>query len=135
MNSEPGPPATLGSTAAAQARIVVWCRDCRHQAEPDPAELARQYGADTPIAEWHRRLVCSHCGSRAIDFVLTASGRALTTSPPRRGDLRPRGFPTPPCSPENPAVGAAPSHVDHARRHAADNTAGRSQMYGGEATR
>jgi Dienelactone hydrolase family len=44
-----GPPATLGSTAAAQARIVVWCRDWPHQAEPDPAELARRYGADTPI--------------------------------------------------------------------------------------
>ena len=51
----PAPPRTLGSTAAAQARIVVWCRDCRHQAEPDPAELARRYGGDTPIPEWQYR--------------------------------------------------------------------------------
>jgi hypothetical protein len=42
-----GPPATLGSTAAAQARIVVRCRDCRHQVEPDPAEMAAPYGAGT----------------------------------------------------------------------------------------
>jgi hypothetical protein len=35
-----GPPATLGSTAAASARIIVWCRDCRHQVEPDAAEQA-----------------------------------------------------------------------------------------------
>jgi hypothetical protein len=73
MKSEPGPPATLGSTAAAEARIVVWCRDCRHQVEPDPAELAERYGAETPIPEWHRRLVCSQCGSRAGDFVLTGA--------------------------------------------------------------
>jgi hypothetical protein len=71
MKSQPGPPATLGSTAAAQPRIVVWCRDCRHRAEPDPAELARRYGAYTPIPDWHRRLVCSRCGRREVDFVLT----------------------------------------------------------------
>jgi hypothetical protein len=70
-----GPRATLGSTAAAQARIVVWCRDCRDRVEPDPAELARRYGADTPIPEWHRRLVCSKFGSRATDFVLTGAGQ------------------------------------------------------------
>jgi Zn finger protein HypA/HybF involved in hydrogenase expression len=70
-----GPPATLGSTAAAQVRIVVWCRDCRHQIEPDPAELAARYGADTPIPEWHKRLVCSKCGSRDVDFVLTGARR------------------------------------------------------------
>jgi hypothetical protein len=45
-----GPPATLGSTAAASARIIVWCRDCRHQVEPDAAELAQRYGADTPVS-------------------------------------------------------------------------------------
>ena len=41
--------------------------------ELDPAELARRYGADTPIPRWHQRLVCSQCGSRAIDFVLTGA--------------------------------------------------------------
>jgi hypothetical protein len=40
-------------------------------AEPDPAELTRRYGADTSIPDWHRRLLCSRCGGRAIDFVLT----------------------------------------------------------------
>jgi hypothetical protein len=70
-----GPPATLGGTAAAQARIIVWCRDCRHQAEPDPAELARRYGADIAIPDWHKRLVCSKCGNRAADFVLIGARR------------------------------------------------------------
>ena len=52
MKSEPGPPATLGSTAATGARIVVWCRACGHQVEPDPAAMAERYGADTTVHEW-----------------------------------------------------------------------------------
>jgi Zn finger protein HypA/HybF involved in hydrogenase expression len=70
-----GPLATLGSTAAASARIIVWCRDCRHQVEPDAAELVQRYGADTPVREWHKRLVCSQCGGREVDFVLTGARR------------------------------------------------------------
>jgi hypothetical protein len=53
-----GPPATLGSTAAAGATIVVWCKACGHQVEPDPGELAARYGADTPVPDWVARLVC-----------------------------------------------------------------------------
>jgi hypothetical protein len=75
MKPNRGPPATIGSTAAAGARIVVWCRACQHRIEPDPGELAAHYGGDTPVRDWHRRLVCSRCGSRAVDFVLTGSGR------------------------------------------------------------
>ena len=37
MKSSPGPPMTLGN-AAAHVRLIVWCRECRHQVEPDPAE-------------------------------------------------------------------------------------------------
>ena len=69
-----GPPATLGSTAAAGARIVVWCRACGHQVEPAAAEMAAHYGAETTIHEWHKRLVCSRCGGREVDFVLTGAG-------------------------------------------------------------
>jgi len=70
-----GPPATLGSTAAAQARLIVWCRDCRHQVEPDPAEMAERYGAETTVPEWRRRLVCSQCGSHNVDMVVTGERR------------------------------------------------------------
>jgi hypothetical protein len=31
---------TLRNAAAAHVRLIVWCRDCRHQVEPDPAEMA-----------------------------------------------------------------------------------------------
>jgi hypothetical protein len=70
-----GAPATLGSTAAAAARLIVWCNACRHQAEPDVAVMAAKYGAATPVRDWVGRLVCSHCGGRNISFVLTGARR------------------------------------------------------------
>ena len=42
LKSEPRRPATLGSSAAAGVRLIVWCRDCRHQVESDPAEQAQR---------------------------------------------------------------------------------------------
>jgi hypothetical protein len=44
VNAYSGPSMTLGNAAAAQVRLIVWCLDCRHQAEPDPAEMAERYG-------------------------------------------------------------------------------------------
>ena len=32
---------------------------CQHQVEPDPAEMAAPYGADTSVLDWRLRLVCS----------------------------------------------------------------------------
>jgi adenine-specific DNA methylase len=75
VNRYTGPPATLGSTAAAQARLIVWCRDCRHEVEPDPAEMVERYGADLAVRAWVKRLKCSQCGSRSVDFVLTGARR------------------------------------------------------------
>jgi hypothetical protein len=75
MKPYTGPSATLGSSAAAQVRLIVWCRDCRHKVELDPAEQVARYGADLPVRDWGRRLVCSQCGSRSIDFVLTGTRR------------------------------------------------------------
>jgi len=68
-----GPPATLGSSAAAQEIIIVWCRDpdCLHQVKHAAAEQAARYGADMPVRDWVKRLVCSQCGSRRLDFYLT----------------------------------------------------------------
>ena len=39
---------TLGDAAAAHVRFIVWCKDCRHQVEPDPAEITQRYGARRP---------------------------------------------------------------------------------------
>ena len=57
MKPHPGPPMTLGNAAAAHVRLIVWCKDCRHQVEPDPAEMAQRYGAETPVPDWRERLV------------------------------------------------------------------------------
>jgi Zn finger protein HypA/HybF involved in hydrogenase expression len=73
MKSEPGPPMTLGNAAAARVRLIVWCKDCRHQIEPDPAEMAQRYGAETTVPDWRERLICSQCGSRQIDMVVTGA--------------------------------------------------------------
>jgi hypothetical protein len=32
---------TSAQIRAARVRLIVWCLDCRHQVEPDPAEMAR----------------------------------------------------------------------------------------------
>ena len=70
-----GKPATLGSTAAAQVRLIVWCGACGHRTEPDPAEMAARYGASTAVLDWHKRLVCGQCGSRKVYFVATGAKR------------------------------------------------------------
>jgi hypothetical protein len=66
---------TLGNAASAQVRLIVWCRHCSHQVEPDPAEQARRYGAETTVREWRDRLFCSRCGSRHVDMVVTGTER------------------------------------------------------------
>ena len=75
MKSEQGPPATLGSSAAAGVRLIVWCQDCRHQVEPDPAEQAQRYGAEMTVPDWRERLICSKCGTRNVDMVVTGTER------------------------------------------------------------
>jgi hypothetical protein len=44
-----GPPMTLSNAAAAPVRLIVWCRDCGRQREPDPAALVDRYGAETAV--------------------------------------------------------------------------------------
>ena len=70
-----GPPMILGNAAAAHVRLIVWYLDCRHQVEPDPAEMVERYGAEMAVPDWHARLVCSECGSRRADMVVTGTER------------------------------------------------------------
>ena len=39
------------AVSTACCRLIVWCRAGRHQVEFEPARLAPQYGADTPVLE------------------------------------------------------------------------------------
>jgi hypothetical protein len=64
---------TLGNVATARVRLI--CKSCRHQIEPDPAEIAERYGAETAVLDWRTRLVCSRRGSRELGMVGTGECR------------------------------------------------------------
>jgi hypothetical protein len=66
---------SLGNAAAARVRLIVWCTACAHRVEPDAAEIAERYGAKTAVPKWRERLVCSRCGSRKVDMVVTGTER------------------------------------------------------------
>jgi DNA-directed RNA polymerase subunit RPC12/RpoP len=66
---------TLGTAAEARMRLILWCKACGHRVEPDPAEMVERYGADMAVPQWRERLVCSACGSRDLDMVVTATER------------------------------------------------------------
>jgi hypothetical protein len=55
---------TLGGAAAARVRLIVWCKDCQHQVEPDPGEIAAQYGTEMPVFDWRERLLPCRRDSR-----------------------------------------------------------------------
>ena len=65
----------MGADGAAGVRLIVWCKACQHQVEPNPAELAERYGGGVSVLDWRDRLMCSRCGSQDIDMVLTGQGR------------------------------------------------------------
>jgi hypothetical protein len=75
MKSHRGPPMTLGTAAATQVRLIVWRKAYQHQVEPDPAEMAQRYGANTSVLDWRERLICSRCGGRPADMVVTGTKR------------------------------------------------------------
>jgi hypothetical protein len=69
------PPMTLRNAAATGVRLVVWCRDCGRQVEPDPGEMAERHAAEMTVPDRHARLVFAGCRSRRIDFVATGTER------------------------------------------------------------
>ena len=70
---ESADPATLGTTLAAHLILIVWCKACRHQVEPDIAEQIVRHAAALSLPEWAARLACSRCGSRKVDFVVSGA--------------------------------------------------------------
>jgi hypothetical protein len=57
-----------GNAARAGVRLIVWCRKCGRQVEPDSADMAARYGAEMPVPEWRERLVCSGRGGPQVDI-------------------------------------------------------------------
>jgi Zn finger protein HypA/HybF involved in hydrogenase expression len=52
-------------------RLIVWCKNCQHQPEPNSAEHAHE----TAVLERKERLVCARCGSRQVDMVRSGTKR------------------------------------------------------------
>jgi hypothetical protein len=71
MSPYDGPPMTLGNAAAARVRLIVWCLDCRHQVEPNPAAMAERYGAEMSVPD------CTSGSSAAS----AAAGGSISSSP------------------------------------------------------
>ena len=69
------PPLMLGQLPRHTCLAFAWCKHCQHQVEPDPADMAARCGAETPVLDWRERLVCSTCGSRQIEMVVTGNRR------------------------------------------------------------
>src|SRR6516165_203263 len=76
----PGPPMTLGNAANAKVRLIVWCKACSHQVEPDPAEMARQYGAPGPA---------SSIGATDLSVPRAVAGKWIWSSSELSGDSSP----------------------------------------------
>jgi hypothetical protein len=64
-------PLTLGQALAAHVRLIVWCKNCNHRAEPDVATQVAQHGAGMTVIDWARLLRCTECGEWDADFVVT----------------------------------------------------------------
>jgi hypothetical protein len=62
---------TLGSAGAAHFTLIVWCRDHRHEVEPNLAQMAEHCGVETTVPDWAKRLVCGQCGRRKVNFVVS----------------------------------------------------------------
>jgi hypothetical protein len=62
-----GPAVVLGDAVRDRRPLWVFCEVCCHNAEVDPAALARRLGYDYPIPDLKARMRCSRCGSRQVD--------------------------------------------------------------------
>jgi hypothetical protein len=72
--SEPGSPMPLGAAAmAGNAADPFGARIAAIRTNPIPRRWLLSYGAETPVPEWRKRLVCSRCDGRAVDMVVTGT--------------------------------------------------------------
>jgi hypothetical protein len=68
LNAYNGTPMTLGCATAVGVPLIVWVQSLPASGRARSAEMAARYGADTSVLDWRKRLVCSECGSREVDY-------------------------------------------------------------------
>ena len=62
--SEPVGPVTLGDLVREGKLLWVYCRDCCHERDEDPATVPLP--AETAVPNVGKRMKCSACGSRKV---------------------------------------------------------------------
>ena len=62
---DPTGPVTLGDLVREDKLLWVYCCECYHERELNPATVPLP--AETPVPEVHKHMKCSACGSRKID--------------------------------------------------------------------
>ena len=60
-----GGPVTLGDLIRDDKLLWVYCRDCCHERDVNPANVPLP--GDTLVPDLGKRMKCSKCGSRAIE--------------------------------------------------------------------
>ena len=63
-------------------RLIVWCKTCQHQAEPDIAEQVASYGADASVIDWRGGYAARPAeGGRWISWSVVRHPYALPNHP------------------------------------------------------
>jgi hypothetical protein len=63
--TDPTGPVTLGDLIREDKLLWVYCRDCCHERDVNPANVPLP--ADTPALEIRKKMKCSSCGSRVVE--------------------------------------------------------------------
>ena len=61
-------PITLGQAVAAHVRLIVWCKNCNHKADPDITAMVAHHGSGMTVIDWARLLRCTESGARDADL-------------------------------------------------------------------
>jgi len=104
MTSATSAPMTPGNAAAAGVRPNVWCLDCRHQVEPEPAERSTGRNYRAALAQ------------SALSAANFSSACPFGRPPPAIRSARPRAAARSPSSRPNAAGAARPDSSRRSRR-------------------
>ena len=66
---------TLGQALAAKVQLIVWCKSCGHQVEPNISVTLARYGEGVTVIDWVERFPCSPGGGREVDFGISGVAR------------------------------------------------------------
>jgi hypothetical protein len=66
---------TLGNAAAARVGLIVWCKDCRHQVEPEPPRWLLGTAPKRPCSIGASGWSVLAAAARQVDMVVSGTKR------------------------------------------------------------